>query len=108
MFPESEWPEDGSQPFVWAQGDATGYGHHADYLFGWKGDSLQRAMDARCDFTGCTELQTQAFSAGNTCTQEPIVNELIDGCKCPRLGGREDEAQVLTVTIQGWKLCLAT
>lgn len=81
VFPESEWPEDGSQPFVWAQGDATGYGHHADYLFGWKGDSLQRAMDARCDFTGCTELQTQGFAAGNTCTQEPIVNESVDGCK---------------------------
>ncbi|KAH8745582.1 hypothetical protein F5883DRAFT_609643 [Diaporthe sp. PMI_573] len=79
VFPESEWPEDGSQPFVWAQGDATGYGHHADYLFGWKGDSLQRAMDARCDFTGCTELQTQGFAAGNTCTQEPIVNESVDG-----------------------------
>ncbi|CAO2652138.1 Nn.00g004210.m01.CDS01 [Neocucurbitaria sp. VM-36] len=79
IFPQSEWPEDGSQPFVWAQGDATGYGHHADYVFGWKGDSLQRAMDARCDFMGCKELKTQTFAAGNKCIQEPIVKEPLDG-----------------------------
>lgn len=98
-FPQSEWPEDGSQPFVWAQGDATGYGHHADYLFGWKGDSLQRAVDARCDFTGCTELQTQGFAAGNACTQEPIVKETVDGCKCPALVDSSYDVRVLTVVM---------
>ncbi|PSN74265.1 hypothetical protein BS50DRAFT_12083 [Corynespora cassiicola Philippines] len=80
IFPQSEWPEDGSQPFVWSQGDLTGYGHHADYLFGWEGDSLQRAMDARCDFMECPELKTQGFAEGNQCTQKPVVNEDVDGC----------------------------
>lgn len=26
----ADWPEDGSQPFVWSFGDSTGYGNHAD------------------------------------------------------------------------------
>lgn len=82
MFPQSEWPTDGSQPFVWAQGDGTGYGHHADYLFGWKGDSLQRAMDARCGFSGCKELKTQSFATGNKCVQEQIAKDPLEGCKC--------------------------
>jgi hypothetical protein len=36
----SLWPEDGSQPFVWSHDDALGYDTHADYVFGWQGDSL--------------------------------------------------------------------
>lgn len=31
---KAEWPADGSQPFVWSFGDATGYGMHGDYMFG--------------------------------------------------------------------------
>jgi hypothetical protein len=26
----ADWPEDGSQPFVWSFGDPTGYANHAD------------------------------------------------------------------------------
>lgn len=75
VFPQSEWPEDGSQPFVWSQGDPTGYGGHADYVFGWKGDSLQSAMDARCNLNDCSELTTQSYTAANSCLKDKTVVE---------------------------------
>ncbi|KAK3295368.1 uncharacterized protein B0H64DRAFT_145002 [Chaetomium fimeti] len=74
----SLWPEDGSQPFVWSYGDYTGYGTHGDYVFGWKGDSLQRAMDDNCDVV-CPTLKTQSIGTGNQCTQDKKVAEQIDG-----------------------------
>jgi hypothetical protein len=39
----------GEQPFVWANGDATGYGLHGDFQNGWDVDILQQAMrDVSC------------------------------------------------------------
>ncbi|PNS16034.1 hypothetical protein CAC42_4435 [Sphaceloma murrayae] len=77
VFPQSEWPTDGTQPFVWAQGDGTGYGFHADYVFGWKGDSLQRAVDQRCGLDRCNGLATQQQSVGNRCTKpQSVVDDL--------------------------------
>ncbi|KAI1491718.1 hypothetical protein F5X96DRAFT_678189 [Biscogniauxia mediterranea] len=81
----SMWPEDGSQPFVWSFGDATGYGLHGDYVFGWKGDALQRAMDANCNsdlFTNninCATLQTQSLDQANRCLAQDTVKENLDG-----------------------------
>ncbi|KAJ3477707.1 hypothetical protein NLJ89_g12401 [Agrocybe chaxingu] len=37
-----------NQPFVFAHGDPTGYGNHADFFNGWEPGVLQRAVD------GCT------------------------------------------------------
>ncbi|KAH8789210.1 hypothetical protein BGZ57DRAFT_734365, partial [Hyaloscypha finlandica] len=73
-FNKSPWPTDSSQPFMSSQGDPTGYGHHADYVFGWKGDSLQKAMDARCD-VGCPQLKTQDSATANTCKRGQIAKE---------------------------------
>ncbi|KAB5517492.1 hypothetical protein GE09DRAFT_978905 [Coniochaeta sp. 2T2.1] len=64
--------------------DNKGYGTHADYLFGWKGDSLQRAMDSSCMFQACENgkpLKSQNVAAMNKCSIKTLVNENIDGCE---------------------------
>ncbi|KAK3345872.1 hypothetical protein B0T25DRAFT_483419 [Lasiosphaeria hispida] len=76
------WPADGSNPFVLSYGDAKGYGTHADYLFGWKGDSLQRAMDDKCMFNACENgrpLKSQNVAAMNKCAVKTMINENLDG-----------------------------
>jgi hypothetical protein len=73
----SLWPTDGSQPFVWSMGDTTGYGTHGDYVFGWKGDALQRAMNANCQ-VNCPTLKSQPISQGNKCSVKPHVVENTD------------------------------
>jgi hypothetical protein len=53
-------------------------------MFGWKGDSLQRAMDARCGGTYggvCPQLKSQSYEAANSCVQKQKVAENIEGCK---------------------------
>lgn len=72
------WPEDGSQPFVWSMDDTTGFGSHGDYMFGWKGDSLQRAMDSPC-YVNCPTLKTQAISEMNKCSVPNTVDEDFGG-----------------------------
>lgn len=112
----ADWPTDGTQPFVWSFGDATGkvlrfvvhrdggqlklclpassslhiiltvcinavigFANHADYVFGWKNDALQKLMDTAC-VVNCGGL-TQNTAAMNKCTQKAVVNENVDGCK---------------------------
>ncbi|KAE9366631.1 hypothetical protein N431DRAFT_471674 [Stipitochalara longipes BDJ] len=75
---KSLWPKDGSQPFVLSTGDPTGYGQHGDYVFGWKGDALQRAMDTAC-FGNCATLKTQTYADANQCTVPKRVNEDTEG-----------------------------
>ncbi len=77
---KSLWPTDGSQPFVWSYGDATGYGTHGDYVFGWKGDALQRAMDANCN-VACPTLKSQTIAQGNQCKKSAVVVEDTEGCR---------------------------
>jgi len=83
---KSEWPEDGSQPFVLSSGDTTGYGQHADYVFGWKEDSLQKAMDNSCYITNCKSLTAQTPKVKNQCQVKNTVAEDINGCKCFSFG----------------------
>ncbi|KAF2678995.1 hypothetical protein K458DRAFT_375797 [Lentithecium fluviatile CBS 122367] len=74
----SMWPTDGSQPFVFSTDDRTGYSWHGDYLFGWKGDALQRAMDNYCG-VDCPVLEKQSVEKANECAKAPVVDEQVDG-----------------------------
>jgi hypothetical protein len=81
----SMWDGNTPNPFVLSFAtDNKGYGTHADYLFGWKGDALQRAMDSSCMFQACENgkpLKSQKVAAMNKCSVKDLVNENIDGCK---------------------------
>ncbi|KAH8784583.1 hypothetical protein BGZ57DRAFT_940379 [Hyaloscypha finlandica] len=66
-------------PFVSSNGDPTGYGTHAGYLFCWKGESMQRAMEANCDVS-CPTLKSQTIAQANKCFKSMNVKEDIDGC----------------------------
>jgi len=75
-------PATDKQPFTWSFGDFEGYGTHADYRFGWKGDSLQRAMDkSECRYDGCGSIKKQQMSVANKCKVPDMVVEKTDGCK---------------------------
>lgn len=76
----ADWPTDGSQPFYFSTGDNTGYGQHGDYVFGWKGNALQKAMDASgCMGAKCSTLANQAINNAKACSIKPIVQEDHEG-----------------------------
>ncbi|TEB21927.1 hypothetical protein FA13DRAFT_1766544 [Coprinellus micaceus] len=80
---KDDWPTDGSQPLIMSMGDPTGFGQHGDYVFGWEGDSLQRAMDNCKDSFGtpenCPELTLLTDEEMNSCTQPALVPEKVEG-----------------------------
>ncbi|EMR64385.1 hypothetical protein MGN70_004538 [Eutypa lata] len=76
----SLWPSGTPNPFVWSFEGTSGYGTHADYMFGWKDDSLQRAMNQNnCFYDGCGSITKQAMSTANQCTVDDFVGEETDG-----------------------------
>lgn len=62
--------------------DSTGYGQHGDYVFGWKENVLQNALNAGCFGATCKALKTQTFDVANKCAVPNKVAEQVDGCKC--------------------------
>jgi hypothetical protein len=75
------WPSGGANPFFMSYSDNLGYGTHADYVFGWKGDSLQRAMNSNCMFQACENgnpLKSQSVAQMNACKINDMVGENID------------------------------
>lgn len=79
---KSLWPADGSQPFYFSYGDNTGFGQHADYVFGWQGNELQIGMDAtNCMGAKCKTMSNQNIQAAKSCSVKEVVKEDKDVCK---------------------------
>jgi len=88
---KADWPAGAAQPFVFSQGDDTGYGQHGDYVFGWQGDALQKAMDGSCFGATCAGLKTQSFKEANQCAIKSSVAEDVNGW-LKQLPGADDAA----------------
>ncbi|KAF9741309.1 hypothetical protein PMIN03_003467 [Paraphaeosphaeria minitans] len=74
----SLWKSGDPNPFMWSFEGTTGYGTHADYMFGWKGNALQQAMDkSECFYDGCGSIKKQAMSEANKCTVKDQVGEKV-------------------------------
>ncbi|KAK3378962.1 hypothetical protein B0T24DRAFT_663249 [Lasiosphaeria ovina] len=89
-------PSTDANPFVWSF-EGTAAGTHADYMFGWKGDALQRAMDkSECFYDGCGSIKKQQMTEANKCTVKDFVKENIDGWQkfLPGMGGANANANM--------------
>ncbi|KAK3684093.1 hypothetical protein B0T22DRAFT_431934 [Podospora appendiculata] len=77
---KSIWPDSG--PALVYSMNLGGAAAHGDYVFGWKGDSLQKAMDKNCNLNkdcpaaGLTAQTPEKYSACNVKQQAP---EDVDG-----------------------------
>lgn len=78
-FADPKYYKNGKQPLVYSFGDTTGYGQHGDYLFGWKDNALQRAMDGlgkTCGSEDCTQvLKIQDGKNAIACTKGQQAKE---------------------------------
>lgn len=77
----SMWTSGAPNPFVWSfEGSAAGT--HADYMFGWKGDSLTKAMaKSECFYDGCGSITKQPMATANKCSIPTTVQENTEGCE---------------------------
>jgi hypothetical protein len=72
-----------AQPFVWAQGDPTGYGLHGDFLNGWDVELLQSAVDECNDDSGdvedCGVFELRSDAVAGGCSVVSEVEERVEG-----------------------------
>ncbi|KAL5115637.1 hypothetical protein ACEQ8H_006436 [Pleosporales sp. CAS-2024a] len=79
---DDEW--NGSQhPFVFANGDTTGYGLHGDFFNGWDVDVLQAAIDTCTDNSGlverCSAVTQYTMAQTQACWVPSTVAENVSG-----------------------------
>lgn len=85
-------------PFVFSNGDATGFSAHGDFIAGWDEDELQNIID-NCDaghagLHACPGLKLGVNPDNENCEIECPVKEKVDG-KLEKLPGNN--------AIAGWK-----
>ncbi|KAJ6468290.1 WSC domain-containing protein, partial [Mycena sanguinolenta] len=75
-----------SQPFVYAMGDPTGYGYHADFMMGWDQGVLDQVVNkCQCtsaafgDPTCCSNAGYFDFKQGGNCRITRGVDEIATG-----------------------------
>ena len=54
---------------------------HADYVFGWRGDSLDFAMETGCAGADCPAMATQTMQPAGACEVPELVGENYSGCE---------------------------
>ncbi|KAF9270754.1 hypothetical protein L218DRAFT_849364 [Marasmius fiardii PR-910] len=127
---DNEWTEgNGKQPFVWAMGDPTGFGYHADYMMGWPADTLKAAMsqcnDASGQVSACPVISSRSEQEMNDCAVPNRVEEdlggwltelpgcnpvfagpsrapITTGCGAPNITLPKSNVTFLTTSIPGW------
>lgn len=72
------------QPFVFSNGDATGYGFHATFVNGWETRVLKRAVDkCTCGMYGdikcCADAGIFTVDTASQCRITPHVQEQVEG-----------------------------
>jgi hypothetical protein len=80
---KSLWPTDGSDPLIYSM-NIGGSAAHADDVFGWENDSLQKAMDNNCNLnTACPKagLMVQHPAQYSSYKKPQQAPEDVDGCK---------------------------
>jgi len=95
FYTNGEEPMNSTQPFVFANGDETGYGYHADFVNGWKDGTLASAtQNCGCTSAGFGDISccvnmgifTAVESNAPQCIGKPAINEQVLGT-LPQLPG---------------------
>ncbi|TVY57397.1 WSC domain-containing protein [Lachnellula cervina] len=93
-----------SQPFLFSNGDPTGYGYHGDFVNGWNVSTLQTAVDNCNDNSGviekCPYFDFITDTAAQACVIPPSIDEQVfgvmpklPGCNTPQDGPTKASAQ---------------
>lgn len=90
FYDKSSQAKNPNQPFVFANGDATGAMYHGDFYMGWERTTLQRVVDeCNCnpygDFTCCVQKGIMTRQ-NTTCSITTQINEEVTG-RLPKLPG---------------------
>jgi len=80
---DNRWWDENQHPFVFAQGDRTGFGFHGDFINGWDVDVLQKATDECTNDSGnvedCPLFDLYTGDECQACRLPPSVDEPITG-----------------------------